>query len=96
MPLRFHSKRAPSAKQMEAEQASLNALANRELLMQELSDIDSAREWMNGWLTIGKRTINFLLPTEGWEDLPDKKVCFILRNIDWVKWAIKNNKHSTI
>jgi hypothetical protein len=79
----------------EAEQQRLNVLANLELLKQELSGLAGAREWLTQPLFHGGRVLNFLLPTEDIQDLPDSKVSWLLSNLTWIRWAIKNNKHQT-
>lgn len=79
----------------EAEQQRLNILANSVLLQQELAGLVGAKEWLTQPLFHGGRVLNFLLPTEGIQDLPDNKVSWLLSNLTWIKWAIRNNQHKT-
>ena len=79
----------------EAEQQRLNVLANSVLLQQELAGLAGAKEWLTQPLFHGGRVLNFLLPTEDIQDLPDSKVSWLLSNLTWIKWAIRNNKHQT-
>jgi len=78
-----------SRKLLDEEIARAAALANLELLKQELSGMErQACRWMENFKVGASTWRSWLLPTEDLGDLKPEQVDWLLKNIEWVKRQI--------